>query len=425
MTYQFSEKFALELDANDPLAKYRNAYHIPKHGNSEKIYFTGNSLGLQPKGVKQYLQQEMDDWANFGVDGHFEAKRPWYSYHELFHDSLSKIVGAKPNEVVAMNVLTVNLHLLMVSFYRPKGKRIKILAEGKAFPSDHYALASQVRFHGYTPEEAIEYIEPREGEHTIRPEDIYKRIEELGDSLALVMFGGVNYYTGQVLPMKEITEKAHTVGAFCGFDLAHGAGNIPLQLHNWNVDFACWCSYKYMNSGPGGVSGAYINEKHHTDNNIPRFEGWWGTKKETRFEMNRSFDPMQSAEAWQLSNAPVFSMAPHRAALDVFDEVGMEALRNKSLNLTGYLAFILNELSALDAGVEFEIITPQNENERGCQLSVLMHGKGKEVFQELTEAGVIADWREPNVIRMAPVPMYNSFMDIYRFGEIMKRILIS
>lgn len=345
------------------------------------------------------------------------------SYHEIFPKLLSKIVGAKEEELVVMNQLTVNLHLLMVSFYQPTAQRYKIICEAKAFPSDQYALESQVKFHGLNYEDAVIEVAPRAGEHTIRLEDILAVIEQHKDSVALVLFGGVNYYTGQLFNMQAITKVAHSVGAICGFDLAHAAGNIELHLHDWNVDFACWCSYKYLNSGPGGVSGVFIHEKHIANKELNRFAGWWGYKKDTRFKMERGFEPIPTAEGWQLSNAPVLSMAAHKASLDIFDEAGMEKIHAKRKLLAGYLHFILNEINQQQAEKVIEIITPNNEAERGCQVSILMLKNGKQIFDELMKQGVIADWREPNVIRVAPVPLYNSFEDVWSFGNIITKIL--
>jgi kynureninase len=373
-------------------------------------------LGLQPKNAETYINQELEDWKNLGVEGHFHAKRPWMPYHEFFSKSLGKLVGAKPEEVVAMGTLTNNLHLLMVSFYRPQGKRNKILCEAKAFPSDQYALASQARFHGFKPKDVIVELAPRQGEHTLRKADVLAKIEEVGDELAMLMIGGVNYYTGQVHDMKTITAAAKKVGAFVGWDLAHGIGNIELKLHEWGADFAAWCSYKYVNSGPGSTAGIFVHERHHGQADIPRFEGWWGHEKESRFKMPDKFVPMPTAEAWQLSNAPVFAMAPHRAALDIFDETTFEQRREKAVKLSGYLEFVLDEIAKKN-NANFEIITPRKWDERGSQLSVFLHGQGRALFDKLMAAGVIADWREPNVIRMAPVPLYNSFEDIWRFGQ--------
>lgn len=418
MKFEYSESFAKQMDDQDPLAKYRGEFHIPNYEGKESIYFTGNSLGAQPKRAKAIIDQELEDWKEYGVEGHFHAKRPWVKYHEFFSEKLAKVVGAKPNEVVAMNTLTVNLHLLMVSFYRPTEKKYKIICEGKAFPSDQYALETHVKHHGFDPKDAIIEVGPS-GDHQYMSEDeICALIEEHKDELALVMFGGVNYYTGQVLDMKRIAAKGHEYGINVGFDLAHGAGNYPLQLHDWDVDFACWCSYKYMNSGPGSIAGAYVHEKWH-DKDLHRFAGWWGHNKEDRFLMEPGFQPIPTVESWQLSNAPVFAMAAHLASLELFEEIGMDALRAKSLKLTGYLEYLLAELTA-KGGTGFEVITPKEEIRRGCQLSILVHGAGKTLFDKITEQGVIADWREPNVIRVAPVPMYNSFMDVYNFAKILE-----
>jgi kynureninase len=424
MDYKNNLTYAQQQDSIDPLKDYRNLFYFPKVNGKESIYYTGNSLGLQPKTVRESLQQELDDWANFGVEGHFHAKNPWFSYHEYFSGPLAKIVGALPQEVVAMNQLTVNLHLLMVSFYRPNAKRFKILCEAKAFPSDQYALESQVRFHGFNPDTAIIEISPREGERLINHQDIISKINELGEELALVMIGGVNYFTGQVFDMKSITQAGHKVGALVGFDLAHAAGNIKMNLHDWDVDFATWCSYKYLNSGPGGVSGVYIHEKHAKNKSIPRFAGWWGQNKKTRFLMEKGFDPIESAESWQLSNAPVLSMAAHRASLEIFEKAGMDALCAKRDKLTAYLEFIIQDInSKLEKDKNLEIITPKNLNERGCQLSIIAHGRGKSLFNTLLKEGVISDWREPNVIRVAPAPLYNSFEDAYNFGQILEKAL--
>ena len=426
MNYQNSLKFAQEQDLQDPLNKYREQFFFPQVNGKDAIYYTGNSLGLQPKSVRESINQELDDWSKFGVEGHFHAKNPWFSYHEMFAEPLAKIVGALPHEVVAMNQLTVNLHLLMVTFYQPSEKRFKILCEAKAFPSDQYALESQVRFHGLDPDNAIVEISPRTGEYTIRLEDILSKINELGEELALVMIGGVNYFTGQVFDMKTITEAGHKVGAKVGFDLAHAAGNLKMQLHDWNVDFAAWCSYKYLNSGPGGVSGVYIHEKHAKNKDLPRFAGWWGQNKKNRFLMEKGFDPIETAEGWQMSNAPVLSMAAHKAAVAIFNEVGMDALCEKRDKLTAYLEFIIDEISAKQPdNYKLEIITPRDKKNRGCQLSIVAHGRGKSLFNTLLKEGVISDWREPNVIRVAPVPLYNSFEDAWRFGQILENALSS
>lgn len=424
MTFQNTLEFAAELDRQDELNKYRNEFIFPQHEGKDVIYFTGNSLGLQPKSAKKYVNEVMDDWANLAVEGHFFAEKPWWDYHERFAEPLSKIVGAKPSEVTVMNTLTVNLHLLMVSFYKPTAKRYKIICEEKAFPSDQYMFQSQVNFHGYKPEDTIVEIKRRDGEHNIRLEDILTKIEEVGDELALVLFGGVNYYTGQIFDMKTITEAAHKVGAIVGFDLAHAAGNIKLELHSWNVDFAAWCSYKYMNSGPGNASGCFIHEKHHSSD-LPRFAGWWAQKKEKRFLMEPKFDPTIGADGWQVSNLPILSLAPYLVSVEMFAKVGMEKLIAKRNQITAYLEFILHEIDKEIDGTEFEIITPQNQEERGCQLSVFLHGQGKDLFHYLMKNGVITDWREPNVIRLAPAPFYCSYEDMYKFGQILKTGILS
>lgn len=416
---------ARALDAADPLQSYRQQFHIPTFHEKPVRYFTGNSLGLQPKTTREFVQRELDDWAKWGVEGHFHGTNPWFAYHEFLTEKAARVVGALPKEVVVTHSLTTNLHLLMVSFYRPEGKRTKILCEAKAFPSDLYALESQVLFHKLNPETDLVAMKPRDGEHNLRDEDILAKIAELGDTLALVMFGGVNYYTGQLLDMKSITAAGHAVGATVGFDLAHAAGNVRLQLHDWDVDFAAWCSYKYMNSGPGGVSGMFVNERFANRPDLPRFAGWWGYDKSTRFMMEPGFRPMEGAEGWQLSNAPVISMAAHWASLELFDEIGMEALNVKSEKLTGYLEFILDELTAKHGEkCRFEIITPREKSRRGAQLSILVHGKGKELFDFLSAEGVVADWREPNVIRVAPVPMYNSFEDVYYLGQLLEKAVL-
>ena len=420
---QNSLEFALQFDKSDELSDYRQRFHIPTVNGKDALYFTGNSLGLQPKTVKSHLIQELEDWAKFGVEGHFEAKNPWVSYHKILSEPFARLVGAQPDEVVAMNGLSVNLHLMMVSFYQPKGKRTKIICEAKAFPSDQYMLESQVKFHGLNPEETIIEVSPREAEHCIREEDILSCIEEVGDELALVFWGGVNYYTGQVFDMPKITEVAKEVGAFVGFDLAHGVGNVSLNLHDWGVDFACWCSYKYLNSGPGSVSGIFVHNKHENNKDLPRFAGWWGHDEERRFLMEKGFVPMKGAQGWQLSNAAVFSMAPCKASMDIFDEVGLPKLIEKSRKLTNFMEFVFNDISERYDNCNFEIITPKEERYRGCQLSVLMHGQGKEMFDYITKEGVIADWREPNVIRLAPVPLYNSFEDIFKLGQIIENAL--
>jgi len=423
MPFKNTPEFAKEMDEQDALKHFREQFYIPVINGRESIYFTGNSLGLQPKTTQDYVLNELEDWANFGVEGHFHAVNPWFSYHEIFPQQLSKIVGAKPEEIVVMNQLTVNLHLLMTSFYRPSKERFKVICEAKAFPSDQYAIESQVKLHGLDPETTIIEVHPREGEHSLHTDDIIATIQQHGNSVALVLFGGVNYYTGQVLDMPAICKASHDVGAYCGFDLAHAAGNVELHLHNWNVDFACWCSYKYLNSGPGGVAGVFINKKHITNTELPRLAGWWGYEKATRFKMEKGFKPIETAEGWQLSNAPILSMAAHKAALDLFEDAGMENLIAKGKLLSSYLFFIIDEINAGSKNKVIEIITPRHDKERGCQVSLLMIEKGKEVFDALKQHGVLADWREPNVIRVAPVPLYNTFMDVFTFGQIVKAIL--
>lgn len=422
MNYQNTLAFAKGLDDKDELKHFREKFFIPQHNGKDCIYLTGNSLGLQAKTTSNYVQRELDDWAKLGVEGHFQANNPWMPYHEIFQKQLAEIVGCKENEVVVMNQLTVNLHLLMVTFYRPTRQRYKIICEAKAFPSDQYAFETQAAFHGFDPADAVIEVSPREGEYTLRTEDILSAIEQHGNSVALILFGGVNYYTGQVFDMEKITEAAHAVGAYAGFDLAHAAGNVELYLHDWNVDFACWCSYKYLNSGPGGVAGAYIHEKQAANKELPRFAGWWGHNKENRFKMEKGFNPIPTAEGWQLSNAPVLSMAVHKASLDIFEEAGIDQLHEKRKLLSGYLHFVLNDINTRQQKKVLEVITPANEKERGCQVSILMLKNGKLIFNELTKLGVFADWREPNVIRVAPVPLYNSFEDVWRFGNIIETI---
>lgn len=424
INYQNTIEFAKEMDAVDPLRSYRERFLFPTFHPNGVVYFTGNSLGLQPRDTQGYIQQELDDWAKYGVEGHFMAKRPWYAYHEFLTPKAAKVVGAKEHEVVVTHSLTTNLHLLMVSFYRPEGKRTKILCEAKAFPSDQYALESQVRFHGLDPAEHLVEVAPRKGEHLINEEDIHNKIMEIGDELALVMIGGVNYYTGQLFDMESITKSGHAVGAKVGFDLAHAAGNINLKLHDWGVDFAAWCGYKYLNSSPGGVSGIFVHERYANKPELPRFAGWWGYDKETRFQMEPGFKPMYGAEGWQLSNAPVLGMAAHLASLDIFDEAGMENIGEKRDKLTAYLEYIIDDISERNADkCKFEIITPRDKKKRGAQLSILAHGQGKGLFDALSEQGVVADWREPNVIRIAPAPLYNSFEDCYLFGKYLEKAI--
>jgi kynureninase len=423
MKFENTLEFARKLDEQDELASFRSRFIIPQQNGKEVCYLTGNSLGLQPKDARNALQQELDDWGAHGVEGHFEAKHPWFAYHEMFKVPTAKLVGAMPSEVTVMNGLTTNLHLLMVSFYRPNAKRYKILCEEKAFPSDQYVLETQVKFHGYDYGDAVVEVKPRAGEHLIRHEDIISKIEELGDELALVMIGGVNYYSGQLFDMKSITAAAHQVGAIAGFDLAHAAGNVALQLHDWQVDFAAWCSYKYLNSGPGSVSGIFVHQRHENNADLPRFGGWWGNDPESRFKMEKGFQPTVGADGWQLSNAPVLAMAVHKVSLDLFMEAGLERLFAKRDVLTAYLEYVIREAEDEGGAFRFELITPTDKHQRGSQLSILAHGMGKALFDRLTEAGIIADWREPNVIRIAPVPLYNSFEDAFYFGKTLKQLV--
>ena len=417
MQFENNLEFARQLDNKDPLKSFRDKFHFPNFHEKKILYFTGNSLGLQPKKAAEYIQEELADWAKFGVEGHFHAKRPWYSYHENLCKMTAKIVGAKPVEVVVTHSLTTNLHLLLVSFYRPQGKRTKIICEAKAFPSDQYVLESQVNFHGLTQENIVEVF-PRDGEELIHLEDILAKIQELGDELALVMFGGVNYYTGQLFDLQKITAAAHAVGAIAGFDLAHATGNVNLHLHDWNVDFATWCGYKYLNSSPGGVSGIFVHERHANDSSLPRFAGWWGHDKEARFQMEKGFQPLSGAEGWQLSNAPVLGMAAHLAALEIFEEAGMDKIVEKRDLITSYLEFVIDNISEKHKEkCSFELITPRDKKQRGSQLSIKVMGQGVELFKRICALGVLADWREPNVIRLAPVPLYTSYEDCFHFGQ--------
>ena len=411
--------FSQDQDKNDPLAHFRNRFHFPVTDSGDPcIYFCGNSLGLQPDTAGQYLQEELEAWKKLGVDGHLKGKRPWLPYHELLNQYTAEIAGAMEKEVVVMNSLTVNLHLLMTSFYRSKGKQKKILIENNAFPSDRYAVQSQLKIHGCHPVDDLMILNPDQGE-TITTEWILDCIERHGDEIATVLIGGVNYYTGQAFDMEVITRKAHEYGCFVGFDLAHAAGNLHLKLHDWSVDFAAWCGYKYLNGGPGAPSGVFIHERHLGKSDTPRFEGWWGHDKSTRFQMPDEFVPIATAEAWQLSNPPIFSMAPLLASLEIFHEAGIENLRKKSEKLTSFLENLLkNEL-----GQEMEIITPKFRKARGCQLSLRMRNTLPEIMDKLHQNGILADWREPDVIRVAPVPLYNSFEDCYQFVERMKKIV--
>lgn len=425
MIFEHNRGFAQRLDEDDSLKDFRQLFHFPTQKNgSDFLYFCGNSLGLQPRTAKQALDSELEDWANLGVEGHFHGKKPWFHYHKFLTEHSAELVGGRHHEVVIMNQLTVNLHLLMVSFYKPTKTRFKIIMEAGAFPSDMYAIESQVKFHGYDYGEAVIEIEPREGEHTLRTEDILRTIEENGEQTALVFFAGVQYYTGQFFEIEKITAAAHTVGAIAGWDLAHTAGNLPLKLHDWKVDFAAWCSYKYLNSGPGNVSGVFVHEKHGLDENTHRFAGWWGHKESERFQMKRGYIPEPGAAGWQMSNAPVFGMAVHLSSLEIFHKAGMENIRAKSKMLTAYLQETLKYVQNNNPALDFNVITPENPEHRGAQLSILVKENGKALFDYITENGVIADWREPNVIRLAPAALYNSFTDIYELGETMKGFTI-
>jgi kynureninase len=417
--YSEEKQNGSSLDSVNSVRTFRSRFHIPKQADgSEFIYLTGNSLGLQPKTARTYIEEELEDWARLGVEGHLHARHPWLPYHEFVTEPMARVVGALPSETVVMNSLTVNLHLMMVSFYRPSGARRKIVIEKGAFPSDRYAVESQLKFHRTGTEDLIEFA-PRDGESTLRTEDIVETIERNGDEIALVMMGGVNYYTGQAFDMKAITEAGHRVGAVVGFDLAHAAGNLELRLHDWDVDFAVWCSYKYLNAAPGGIAGAFVHERHARSFELPRFAGWWGSNKQTRFLMGPNFDPLPGAEGWQLSNPPIFQLAALRASLEIFDEAGMSNLRAASVSLTGHLETLLSKID----NDRISIITPSDPAQRGCQLSIRVEDADKSLFDAITSRGVIADWREPDVIRVAPVPLYNTVEDVEGFAEILKECL--
>ena len=411
MHFENSLAFAQQLDQHDQLARFRQQFFLLQNKGTDMVYLCGNSLGLQPKSVSIAVNQELKDWAELGVEGHFHGKNPWMYYHHFLTEKAANVVGAKKDEVVIMNNLTANLHLMMVSFYRPTKSRFKIIMEGGAFPSDQYAMETQALFHGLNPAEAIIELKPRDGEYTLRTDDIIDQINLHKHELAIVMIGGVNYYTGQAYDMEAITKAAHAVGAIAGFDLAHAAGNLHLKLHDWNVDFAVWCTYKYLNSGPGGTGGVFVHEHHGNNPELIRFAGWWGHEEETRFQMKKGFKPMKGAAGWQLSNAQILPMAVHKASLEMFEEAGIENLRAKSEILTAYLEFILNQFTD-----HLTIITPKTSKDRGCQLSVIVKKDGKKLFDFLVENNVLPDWREPDVIRMSPVPMYNSFEDVYKVG---------
>lgn len=423
MNFENSLAFAQHLDNIDPLKEMRDEYLFPQHNGQPFIYLCGNSLGLQPKVAKEVLNTQLDNWQNLAVEGWFDGDSPWMFYHKQLKSLMAPIVGAKPIEVCPMNTLTVNLHLLMVSFYQPKGKKFKIIMEAGAFPSDQYAIESQVRFHGYDPAEAIIEVKPRDGEYTLQTADIIEAIGQNGDEIALVLFGGVNYFTGQWFDMPAITKAGHEIGAMVGFDLAHAAGNVPLQLHDWDIDFACWCSYKYQNAGPGGISGIFVHEKHFNDSSLNRFAGWWGYQEEQRFKMEKGFVPEPGADGWQVSCTQVMPMALYHASLQLFEKAGfIEALRIKSKTLTSYLFYMIAQVNTKLGVEQFKIITPQNEDERGAQVSIIAKANGKQIFDQLVAHNVLGDWREPNVIRLSPVPMYNSFEDIFKTGELMLNI---
>lgn len=423
MKFQSTQQFAQELDQQDPLKVYRNQFIIPTENSQEKIYFLGNSLGLQPKRTKEYLETILQDWSQLGVEAFFHANQPWMDYHDQIIQPLSTIMGCLPQELSVMNNLSVNLHLMLVSFYRPVGKRYKILCEAKAFPSDQYMMETHVKHHHFDPRDAIIEVHPRPGENTIRNEDILEKIVQHKEELALVLFSGINYYSGQVFDLQTITQLAQQAGAKVGFDLAHAAGNIELKLHEWHVDFACWCSYKYLNAGPGAVAGVFIHERYHTDPSIPRFAGWWGYEKANRFKMDQGFKPEQNASGWQLGTPALLLYASHLAALKLVEEAGWKKINEKRQLLTAYLWYILDEVNATQKAPIIEFITPRNEKEHGCQVSMNMLQRGKEIYTALMDQGVFVDWREPSVIRLAPVPLYNTFEEVWKFGEALKGIL--
>ena len=430
MTFSVDEKFALQRDAEDPLRQFREKFHLPLGANGKPlIYLAGNSLGLMPKAARKIVEQELDDWAKLAVDAHLKAATPWYSYHETLREPTARLVGAQPNEVICMNSLTVNLHLMMATFYRPTKTRFKVLMEEPAFPSDTYAIKTQIAHHGFDPEEALVLARPRDGEFTVRQDDIEALLEKQGDQIALVLIAGVNFFTGQLFDIKTIAAAAQKLGCIVGIDLAHAIGNVPLALHDWNVDFAVWCSYKYLNAGPGAVAGVFVHERHATNTKLPRLAGWFGNDPATRFRLHLEpeFIPVPSADGWQISNPPIFSMAPLRASLSIFDEAGgMEALRAKSIKLTGYLQSLLEIAghSKLATGRGrptggLTVITPREPDARGCQLSIQVHEQARELFRKLEAAGVKCDFREPNVIRAAPAPLYNTFHEVWRFARIL------
>lgn len=422
MKFRPDPDFARSMDQYDPLKEFRNRFVIPEQDGKQQVYFLGNSLGLQPVKAKEYMQQILDDWAKLGVESFFHGKEPWMDYHDHLTESLAAIVGASRSEVVVMNQLTVNLHLMLVSFYRPTKKRFRIICEAKAFPSDQYAFETHVKHHGFDSEEAVIEVSPREGELTLRTEDILNAIEKYGDETALVLFSGINYYTGQVFDMQAIATAANSVGAKVGFDLAHAAGNIPLKLHDWNIDFACWCSYKYLNGGPGAIGGVFIHEKNF-DEQVPRFAGWWGYNKSTRFQMEKGFKPMAGAEGWQLSTPSILLYASLRASLDIIQEAGWETIQAKRKTLNDYCWYMVKRANESLSPAVIEFITPTAEAERGCQISMLIKKRGRVIYEYLTKAGFMVDWREPDVIRLAPVPLYNTFEEVWRFADALEKAI--
>jgi len=423
MNFENTLAYAQSLDLRDPLHHLRDEFLFPQQNGNPFIYLCGNSLGLQPKSARSVLGKQLDNWQNLAVEGWFEGDSPWMFYHKELKKLMAPIVGANPAEVCPMNTLTVNLHLLLVSFYKPAQQRFKIIMEAGAFPSDQYAIESQVRFHGYDPADAIIEVAPREGEYTLRTEDIISRIEENGNEIALVLFGGINYFTGQWFDMEAITKAGHAAGAVVGFDLAHAAGNVPVKLHEWDIDFACWCSYKYQNGGPGGISGIFVHEKHFADQTLNRFAGWWGYQEETRFKMAKGFIPEQGADGWQISCSQVMPMALYHASLLLFESAGfMEPIRYKSMGLTNYLFYIIEQVNLAIGYEQFKIITPPENKDRGAQVSIVASGDAKGIFNRLVEHNVLGDWREPNVIRLSPVPLYNSYEDVFRTGELLLKI---
>jgi kynureninase len=423
MNFENTLVYAQSMDAQDPLQHFRNDFLFPQQNGKPFIYLCGNSLGLQPRSARDVLGKQLDNWENLAVEGWFEGESPWMFYHKELKKLMAPIVGALPAEVCPMNTLTVNLHLLLVSFYKPDQQRFKIIMEAGAFPSDQYAIESQVRFHGYNPADAIIEVAPRAGEYTLRTEDIIAHIKANGDEIALVLFGGINYFTGQWFDMEAITQAGHAAGAIVGFDLAHAAGNVPVKLHEWDIDFACWCSYKYQNGGPGGISGIFVHEKHFADDTLNRFAGWWGYQEETRFKMAKGFIPEQGADGWQISCSQVMPMALYHASLLLFESAGfMEPIRYKSIGLTNYLFYIIDQVNTAIGYEQFKIITPSENKDRGAQVSIVASGDAKGIFKKLVEHNVLGDWREPNVIRLSPVPLYNSYEDVFRTGELLLKI---